>query len=163
MIFHATLDEYSTELKEMQYWLYEQAKKYGFLIDSKTPHEKGCIRYCKGSKGFFLIGEKEIGGISTIYSKTIFRKSFDSYNEKMTALINLFPDTFGTNKESVCNLCNGSRSADDNCNMRIVYDINGKTYKNCAYKSFYFYNLNTNNVKELFDMYIHENKIKQII
>lgn len=162
MIFLATLDEYSSNYKEIQFWLYEQAKIYGYSIDKKSPREKGCLRYSKGSKGFLLVGERDDTGRKIIFSKTIFRKSFEN-KEKMDVLYNLFPDTFGANKNSLCHLCNGSRNANDDCSMRISYKLNDNTYKNCAYRSFYFNNLNKDNVKILLDMFVIENKIKPVI
>ena len=149
-VFHSKLDLASDELRKIQYWLHDEAAKHGFKIDVLHPYEKNCIQYKKGSKIFLLVGEKDIKGVPTVFSKVIFRDAFVKEKEKIMELYNKFPDTFKSN----CRMCR------NNCNMRICYEIEGNTHKNCAYNSFYFYNLTLDNVKELLELYIIENKIK---
>jgi len=152
-VFHATMDLSTEKLKEIQYWMHAEAEKYGFKIDDTRPLDKHAICYQKGSKTFLLVGEMEINGVPTIFSKVIFRDVFESEKEKIAALNGKFSDTFKSN----CWACNGK---DSKCVMRICYDIDDELRRNCAYRSFYFYNLTLDDVKALVELHIAENKIK---
>ena len=151
--FLAKMDLSSNKLREIQYWLYDAAEKYSFKIDKSHPYEKNCIQYKKGSKIFLLVGEKDIDGTATIFSKVIFRDIFERETDKVMVLYRKFPDTFKSN----CGLCGG---IDKKCTMRIFYDIDGKQHRNCAYQSFYFYNPSLDDIKAILHLYIKENKIK---
>ena len=157
-VFHSKMDLASENLRKIQNWLHEEAEKYGYKIDVSHPYEKNCIQYQKGSKIFLLVGEKEIKNVPAIFSKVIFRNVFANEKEKIMELNNEFPDTFKSN----CNLCNGSKQKDSKCSMRICYDIEEKHYKNCAYKSFYFYNPTIDCVKNIMNLFLIENNIKKI-
>ena len=156
-VFHSKMDLSSKELSKIQNWLHEEAEKYGYKVDVSHPYEKGCIQYQKGSKVFLLVGEKEIDGKNTVFSKVIFRDVFTKENEKVMKLYGRFPETFKSN----CSLCNGSKQADSKCSMRICYDIEGKPHRNCAYQSFYFLNPTLDDLKEILQLFILENKIKK--
>jgi hypothetical protein len=155
-VFHSKMDLSSKELMKIQNWLHEEAEKYGYKVNISHPYEKNCIQYQKGSKSFLLVGEKEVDGVPAIFSKVIFRDAFNENKEKMTVLYDKFPDTFKSN----CTLCNGSKPADGKCSMRICYDIEGKPHRNCAYQSFFFLNPTLNDLKNILQLFIVENKIK---
>jgi hypothetical protein len=157
-VFYSKMDLSSKELMKIQNWLHEEAEKYEYRIDISHPYEKGCVQYQKGSKIFLLVGEKEIDGVPTIFSKVIFRDAFDKEKEKVMELFSKFPDVFKSN----CHLCNGSKSADSKCSMRICYDIEGKPHRHCAYLSFNFLNPTLNDLKDILELFILENKIKKI-
>ena len=158
MLFHAKMDESSAALRQIQEWLYVEAASYGYKIDTTHPYgayEKGCIAYRKGSKGFLLVGERKIDGISTIFSKVIFRNVFEKEKGEMQEFYCKFPNTFKSN----CTLCNGSKPADGKCTMRICYEIDGKAHRNCAYNSFFFFHPTLDDIKDIMQLFIIENKI----
>jgi hypothetical protein len=155
-VFLSELDYQSEKLREIQYWLHAEAIKLGFKIDAEEWMEKGCILYKKGSKRFMLVGEDKKNGIPKIISKVIFRDVFDKEKDRMENLSRRFPDTFKSN----CSLCGGSKPADSKCSMRICYYIEGKPRRNCAYLSFCFQNLELEDVRELLQLFIIENKLK---
>ena len=155
-VFHTKMDLSSEKLREIQYWLHYEAEKFGYAIDISHPYEKGCIQYQKKSKVFLLVGEKEIDGVPTIISKVIFRDVLNNETEKVMELYKKFPNTFKSN----CTLCNGSKTADSKCSMRICYDIDGKPRRNCAYLSFFFQDLILDDIKKLLQLFILENKIR---
>lgn len=152
-VFHSKLDLASEELREIQFWLHDEAEKCGYKIDVSHPYEKNCIQYKKGSKIFLLVGEKSIDGKPIIFSKVIFRDVFISEKEKVKELCDKFPDAFKSN----CRLCGG---IEHKCNMRIFYEIEGKPHKNCAYQSFVFHNLTFPDIIKLLELFKIENKIK---
>lgn len=155
-IFISELDYQSKKLQDIQYFLHKEAAKMGYKIDINEWREKGCILYKKGAKRFMLVGEYKKDGLPVITSKIIFRGVFDKEKEKMEDLYLRFPDTFKSN----CTLCNGSKPFDGECSMRISYVLGGKSHCNCAYNSFRFYNIELNDVKDLLNLFIIENKIK---
>lgn len=155
-VFHSKMDLASEELKEIQYWLHDEAEKCGYRINTSHPYEKSCIQYQKGANSFLLVGEKDIDGVSTVFSKVIFRDAFNKENEKIMQLHRKFPNTFKSN----CTLCNGSKPSDSKCSMRICYEIEGKPRRNCAYQSFLFLNPTFNDVVKLLELFKIENKIK---
>jgi hypothetical protein len=146
-------------LKDIQYWLYDEAKKYGFKIDKKKPLDKNCIFYQKGSKEFLLVGEMYRDGKRVVFSKVILRKSFETHMEKINELAERMTNVFGANPESCCTLCNGTVNINKPCSKRIQYEIDGKRYSNCAYKSFYFYNPILEDIHLILELFLAENKI----
>ncbi len=161
-IFLMKMDMSPKELQHIGYWLYDQAKAHGFTINKKKPFDKSCVYYTKGSKSFLPIGEKSGDhGDKTVFIKAIFRRVFESNPEDIKELINRFPDSIG-HRDSLCNLCDGNnnKSFDKPCSMRITYEIGGRAYRSCAYRSFYFYNPTPEDVKLILKLYMIENKIK---
>jgi len=160
-LFLVQMDMASKKLQKIGYWLYDKAKEYGFTIDQKKPFDKGCIHYTKGSKSFLLVGERYVDEKPLIFSKAIFRQLQTANPELFSELCHAFPNTFGANGKSfdnpsLCGHCNTE------CSMRISYDLDGKTYNNCAYQSFYFYDLNLDNIKVLTEAYCFEHKIRVV-
>ena len=156
-VFHTKMDLSSEKLAEIQEWLHEEAAQYGYKINISHPYEKNCIQYINGRKVFLLVGEKEEDDSHTVFSKVILRDVFAKETEKIKKLYTKFPDAFKSN----CNLCGGNngKSYDTKCSMRICYDISGKPHKNCAYKSFFFLNPDLNDIKEILELFMLENKI----
>jgi len=156
-VFHTKMDLSSEKIKKIQYWLHEEAEEYGYKINVSHPYEKNCIQYQKGVKSFLLAGEKEIKGVPVIFSKVIFRNVFENNKETILKLNAKFPEVFKSN----CTMCNGSKTKDSKCSMRICYDIEGKQQKNCAYRSFIFYNPKLEDIKIILDLFLLENNIKK--
>jgi len=150
--FLSAMDYASGQLREIQHWLHSEAAKYGFAIDEIEPMEKGCMLYKKGSKRFLLVGETDIDGVPTVFSKVIFRDIFEKEKEKVWELYRKFPDTFRSN----CKLCGGKERK---CTMRISYEIEGKPHRNCAYESFYFHSPSLEDIENVLRLFIVEYKI----
>lgn len=160
-IFLVKMDMSPKQLQEIQYWLYDKAKENGYKIDKKKPFDKNCIYYKKGSKEFILAGEKNIDGSNDykIFTKVIFRDIFSKEPEKVSALAKKIPDVFGKSYAN-CTRCQGRKSINETCSMRICYDLDGYTYENCAYQSFWFVNPTLDLFKDIYDLFVIENKIK---
>ena len=56
MAFHTLMDYATPELVDIQKWLYAEARKCGYKIDTKETMEKGMLLYKKGAKRFLLVG-----------------------------------------------------------------------------------------------------------
>lgn len=163
-IFLVKMDISPIEIQEIQYWLYDKAKEYGYSIDRKKPFDKDCIHYTKGSKEFILVGEKHfgeeyLGNSVRMFSKVIFRNVFSSHPDKVSLLSEKFPGVFGKSY-ATCHRCNGRKGADEQCSMRICYNLNGTYYENCAYQSFNFFNPVLETFKDIFELFIIENNIR---
>ena len=164
-IFLVQMDVSPKRLQEIQYWLYDVAKGYGYTIDMEKPFEKNCPNYRKGSKDFInaYAGEFWLNqgtyGAYRVLSKVIFRSVFDSHSEKISALAEKCPGVFGES-DANCTRCHGRKGADEPCSMRIRYRFDGRDYENCAYNSFYFLDPTLDSFKDIFDLFVIENKIK---
>lgn len=163
-IFLVKMDMSPKEIQEIQYWLYDKSKEYGYLVDKKKPFDKDCVHYTKGSKDFILVGERHfgeeyLGNTDRMFSKVIFRNIFSSHPNKVSLLSEKFPDVFGKSY-ATCHRCNGRKGSDEHCSMRICYNLNGMYYENCAYQSFNFFNPTLETFKDIFELFIIENKIK---
>jgi len=160
-IFLVKTDMSPKPLQEIQYWLYEKAKQYGYKIDKKKPFDKNCIYYKKGSKEFIHVGERDVSGKGDykVFTKVIFRDVFTKEPEKVLALSKKIPGVFGKS-DANCTRCRGRKGADEPCNMRISYELDGVNYENCAYLSFYFTDITLDTFKDIFDLFVIENKIK---
>jgi hypothetical protein len=90
--------------------------------------------------------------------KVIFRNIFSLIPEKVSALTKNFPDVFG-NSYASCHRCGGRKSSNLSCNMRICYDLDDRYYENCAYQSFWFFNPTLDTFKDIYELFIIENKI----
>ncbi|HKM33465.1 MAG TPA: hypothetical protein VJY54_01825 [Lachnospiraceae bacterium] len=150
--FLAEFDYMPSALQEIQLWLYAEAAKSGFSIDSNEPLEKGCMLYKKGSKRWLLAGQPQFSWKKSneIYVKTIFRKVLA--NDDIAEFYCRFPDTFQSN----CRGCNGDKP----CIMRIEFNIDGKPRRCCAYNSFLFKNPTLKDIKLILELFKLENKIK---
>jgi len=171
-IFLVKMDMSPRELQDIQYWLYDKAKEYGYAIDKKKPFDKNAINYKKGSKQFMLAGEKHfgeeyLGNTNKIFTKVIFRNIFGSHPEKVAALAKKCPGVFGessANCDPNCkgfniNHCKGENKYKP-CSMRILYSFDEKDFANCAYKSFWFFNPTLDSFKDIFELFVIENKVK---
>jgi len=162
-IFLVKTDMSPIGLQEIQYWLYDKAKEYGYTINMKKPFDKNAINYTKGSKQFILVGIKN----GDVFTKVIFRKVFETHPEKLAVLATKCPGVFGESGANCDINCGGrnedhtfARTKENQCSMRICYTIDGNDYENCAYKSFWFFNPTLDSFKDIFELFVIENKIK---
>ena len=154
--FLAVMDATTDAVREVQYWLYDEAAKYGYTMNPSAAMRQGCIWYKKGSKNFLAVGETRVDGIEselgTVSAKITFRKAFERAPEKADALAARFPEVFKSN-------CQGHTPYDQFCQWRIPYKINGEPHWNCTYRSFVFRNLTLDDVKLLLEFYLIEHNI----
>jgi len=160
-IFHVKMDLSSSAVQEIQHWLHEKADEYGYEIKKSKPFDKGCVFYQKGSKALPHVGDRVFddgNGKSETYTKVIFRNVLQSHPGEISAIAKKVPGVFG--KSGFCSCCNGNKTQDETCSMRILYSFDGKDYVNCAYGSFYFKNITLDIFQDIFTLYLVENKIK---
>jgi hypothetical protein len=153
-VFHADMDYRSDKLREIQYWLHDEAERYGFRIDGANPKDKGCILYKKGSKNFLLVGEKKTkdGGI-IIWSKTSFIGVFEREPKVIRKLCDRFPHVFRLEDEGKC--CHENK-----CQFRMNFSFDGVQYRRCGLGNFIFEDLDLDGVKAILEVFLIENKIK---
>ena len=156
--FHAKMDHSTPELLAAQEWLHVQAQQYGYCIDSSHPYEKNCIQYKSKSKVFLLIGENWENGKSSIFSKVILRSAFDKQPELIERMNRAHPEAFKSN----CILCNGYKSPDEKCSMRICFEMDGQPRRCCAYQSFRFTGIDREDCETLLALFVGENKLKLV-
>jgi len=162
-IFHVKMDLSSDTIRGIQNWLHQKADEYGYKIKKDKPFDKGCVFYQKGSKNLIHVGDKiKDNGESAIWTKAIFRNVFTSHPEKIKSLADKIPGVFGGSKfeNGVCIYCNGAKKPNEPCSMRILYYFDGKQYNACAYRAFEFNNFSLDVFKDIFYLFLIENKIK---
>ena len=164
------MDIASERYREIQYWLYDKAKEYGYILqEQKICKLYSSVMYEKGSQTFLYVREYEENDETKVYAKIVLRNTFISQPEKMLDLYKRFPDVFDDLSAS-CDLCAEwsrernlpSKNLPENyvCGCHINYEFNGTVHKNCSHKSFYFHNPEIKDMPLLLDLFIIENKIK---
>jgi len=159
-IFNAEMDYSSDKLREIQEWLYAEAEKCGFKIDT-SGLPKGCLNYSKGSKDFLRVrqGHREPNAghfdhhESKIATKVSFIHAFESAPDKMRELCNRFPDVFRLDDAGKC--CHENK-----CMHRMSFALDGVSYKRCGLGNFFFEDISFDDVKAILEMFKVENKIK---
>ena len=107
-----------------------------------------------------------MNGHNLIFTKSVFRKVFESNPDEINELERRFPGTFdggnepgpfGNKNRSDCEKCS---NPDNKCTMRIKCIVKDKISYTCAYNSFFFYNITLDDVKLILKLFMIENKIK---
>jgi len=159
-IWHYQMDYATSNLREIQTWLFDEAAKYGFTVAGMN---KGCISYKKGSKEFLLV--KNEG------TKVSFIHAFARAPEKMQALCDRFPDVFRLDDSGMC--CGDEENAihqfggrgensKPRCAFVMQFEFNGVAYKRCGLGNFIFNDVTLEDVQAILEMYLVENKIKPV-
>ena len=167
-IFLALTDSAHKEFRDLQYWLYSEAKRYGFTLNSAKPNEhlplyRGCINYRKGSKNWLLIGTRTphfeayhlAGGDYKTLVKIEFKKAYSKYPEQMNEFAKMFPDAI-KRKTSHCQPCNPA------CDWRFNYEQDGQRSHRCGYAYFFIYDPTLDDVKALLEFHKLEHNIKSL-
>jgi len=152
-VFHAEMDYASDKFREIQYWLHDEAAKYGFYLDPKSP---ASLQFRKGSKEFFLVAEKVPNGLyggKGIYAKASFLKAFEIQPSKMKAFCERFSHVFRLEDKGKC--CHENK-----CMFRMRFTFEGVSYLRCGLKNFIFDDIDLDDVKSILEMFVIENKIK---
>ena len=162
--FLAMTDGEPEQIREIQYWLYAQAKKYGFRNECVS---LGCIVYMKGSpmstspKIFPLVGMLKCNrGGYTFAAKTKFQRVFETHPKKIVALAKRFPSAFGNPAYNCPTRCGSS--PDKMCKNNYTYEMGGIIYRTCRHSNFEFPNPTLDDVKLIFELWQLENKVKPV-
>lgn len=168
--FLFAMDHSSEELRELQYWLYDKAKEYGYHIpEGKISGPYSSVYYQKGSKDFLRLCEDENAIKShlgcAIFCKIILKKIFNSCPDIVLKVSKHFPDafkdeTFGC--QPSCGNRNGKPLEEFVCNCHINYEFNGVKRTNCSHSSFYFRNPKLDDMPLLLELFVLENNIKPV-
>ena len=149
--------------RELQYWLYEKAKGYGYYVNPREVDTPGVV-YQKGKKSFLYVCDGDWHSKTGTYAKIIFRKGFTSHPDLVVALSERFPGVF-EDTEAACDLCaafrkEGAWPADHVCGAQLYYEFEGVQRKNCAHKSFFFRDPGPEDMPLLLEAFVLENDIK---
>jgi len=168
--FLAHMDVSSERFRELQYWLYDKAKEYGYHIpDGMIGRGYAGVLYKKGSKEFLSIFENENAVHSHInhsfFCKMILRNVFKTHPDAVTKAAAHFPDTF-TDRTQGCQEWCGNRDGrppdEFNCGCHVNFEFDGVKRTNCSHRSFYFRNPKLEDMPILFELFLLENKIKPL-
>lgn len=174
-IFNAEMDDSADQLREIQEWLYVEAEKYGFSL--QTELSKGCLNYKKGSKDFLRVrqGRHEPGTghfehhDTKIGTKVSFIHAFERDPNKMRALCNRFPNVFKLDDPGKCCTDNNPHQFSDHseqsgkrCAFLMRFTLDGIAYKRCGLGNFFFDDITFDDVKAILEMFLIENKIKPV-
>jgi len=162
-LFLAMTDGEPEHLREIYYWLYDEAIKHGF---EPTGTEKmHCYLYKKGTKEWLLLGKGSsyhepefLHSINySIAAKFGFAKTYHTHPDKIKRLKQRFPTAFN-NPWGGCHKC---KATPEDCKNRVVFDhINLR--HGCVKSYFYFHDPTFDDVKEFLELYKIENKIKPL-
>ena len=164
-LFLAKTDGEPERLREMYYWLYDEAVKHGF--SPQGDENMGCYVYKKGKLEWLLLGsgssyhEDEFlhSPDYLLAAKSRFYHVFQSHPERMQDLRKRFPDSFGR-PWTQCFHCKAGYMT---CKNRVLFKRDGGDYYHCGTKHhLYFHNPDLNDLKELLELYKIENKIESL-
>ena len=156
--FLAKTDGELEHLREIYYWLYDEAVMHGFV---PTGEEKiFCYLYKKGSKEWLLLGkgssyheEEFLHSIHySIAVKVQFIKTFHTHTEQIADLEKRFPKAFAADWGG----CHGCKSP---CKNRVKF--NQDNHFRCLKCYFYFHDPSLDDVKLMLELYKTENKINR--
>jgi len=159
--FLAKTDGMPKNLKEIYYWLYDEAIKHGF---TPTGNENmGCYSYKKGSKEWLLLGsgssyhEDEFlhSPNYALAAKPRFHHVFKTHPEKISALKKKFPDSFGRTWTQ----CWKCKAKSDECKNRVKFELADRDYYHCGRGYLYFHDPDLDDVKAILELYKWENGI----
>jgi len=163
--FLAKTDGEPEHLREIYYWLYDEAVKYGF---NPTGEEKMyCYLYKKGTKEWLLVGKgssyhEEEFLHSVNYSLSVkftFSKIYHTQPDKIEWLKNRFPSSFAT-RWGGCYKCKEKKGTMESCKNRVI--TNPDMRMGCVKGYFYFHDPTFDDIKEILEMYKLENNIKSL-
>jgi len=162
--FLAKTDKEPQHLREIYYWLYDEASKHGF---TPTGEEKMyCYLFKKGSKEWLLVGkgssyheEEFLHSVNhSISVKFAFPKIYHTHPEKIEWLKSRFPASFAT-RWGGCYKCKEKKGTMDTCKHRVIIYADKRI--GCVKGYFYFHNPTFDDIKKFVAMYKLEHKIKE--
>jgi len=164
--FLIAMDSLPENLREIHFWLYEEAKKIGYDFNPFDATSNGCILYRKGwwgGKNLPLVGAYDISGSRLEGNKfaaiTKYKRLFKAYPTEIAKLMEKFPDAIG-NRAYDCPLyCN--MEAENICKKAHLYKIDGVNYHSCGHKSFLFMEPTFDDIKLIVELWKLENRIME--
>jgi len=161
--FLAMTDGEPPHLREIYYWLYDEAVKCDF---QPTGEDKMyCYLYKKGSKEWLLVGKgssyhEEEFLHSTPYDlsvKVAFPKVYAAHPEQFEWLKIHIPESFAT-RWGGCYKCKEKKGTLENCKNRVIIEPDKRMW--CIRGYFYYHNPTFEDIKKFVAMYKIEQKLK---
>ena len=153
------------KLREIQYYLYSESKRYGYRFDPFRPVWSGGLLYEKGAVDWPRVGYIGDGWDGDDYRAYSFRahvkfnKVFKTNPEEIAAFARQRPDVL-INPDHMCNQHCG-KTLDKPCAAhRVSYEIDGVTYHNCG--GIRIHEPTLDDVKAIVALYVLENKLQPI-
>ncbi|MCL2604156.1 MAG: hypothetical protein FWD90_06730 [Defluviitaleaceae bacterium] len=143
-VFMTVIDLYSENGKKSLCRLYDEAGKFGYTLDAGL---STVLDFKKDSKTFLSLNEDENKKINT---RIILRKVTDKHMKMLYALPDYLQKFFTV---STCSYCDGRKSTDGKCNMRIDYNWHGQPMRGCAYHSFKFNDIKYEDLPLILDLF----------
>jgi len=155
----------SDELREIQYYLYSEAKRYGYIFDPFKPVLSGGLLYEKAAIDWPRVGYIGDGWHGDDYrvfsfrSHIKFNKVFKTHPEMIMEFVRKRPDAF-VDPEHLCNQHCGNTLDRPCVSHRVTYEIDGVTYHNCG--GIRVQEPSLEDVKSIVELYVLENKLKPL-
>jgi len=153
------------ELREIQYYLYSESKRYGYRFDPFKPVWSGGLLYEKRAVEWPRVGYIGDGWHGDDYRMFSFRahvkfnKVFKTHPEKIAEFTKQRPDAF-IDPDHMCNQHCGN-TLNRSCHAhRVSYEIDGATYHNCG--GIRIHKPTLDDVKMIVELYVLENGLKPI-
>ena len=163
--FLAMVSGMSEEMREIQYYLYSESKRYGYKFDPFKPVWAGGLLYEKGAQDWPRIGYLGDGWngddyrMFSVRGHVKFKKVLETHFDKVLEFEKQRPGTF-TNPEHMCNQHCGNKLSNPCSYHRVTFEIDGVTYHNCG--GFRFLNPTLDDVKKIVELYVLEHKLEPI-
>jgi hypothetical protein len=143
-VFTTEIDLYSENDKKLLCWLYDEADKFSYTLGTGLAT---VLDFRKGSKSFLSLTEDENKKINT---RIILRKVIDTHMKMLYALPNYLQESFTV---STCSYCNGRKTTEGKCNMRIDYNWYDQPMRGCAYHSSKFPDIKYEDLPLILDLF----------
>ena len=163
--FLAKTDGEPEQLREIYYWLYDEAVKHGFAPQGNE--NMGCYSYKRSKDEWLLLGsghsyhEDEFlhSPNYQLAAKSRFYQVFQTHPERIADLRKRFPDSFGR----PWNACCRCKAKADECKKRVTFKKGSQDYHHCGARAyFYFHDPDFDDVKTILELYKIENNIKPL-
>jgi len=150
-------------------WLYEEAAKCGYHIDTSDPMEAcgdafgalrwgiGCVVYkkspTKNAKRFLVVGDYEKDGKKSVFARVVFNNTLHFENEIVKKLRSRFPKAFSFYYCGCIHPCNYSH--------RTSFSAEGNMqYENCSSSGTWFEDISLDDAKDILALFKFDKRIK---
>ena len=167
--FLAAMDCASEKLYNIQMWLYEEAAKCGYHIDTSDPMEAcgdafgalrwgiGCVVYkkspTKNARRFLVVGDFEKDGKKSVFARVVFNDTLHFENEMVKKLRSRFPKAFSFYYCGCIHPCNYSHRTSFNAEDNMQYE-------NCSSSGTWFEDINLDDAKDILALFKFDKRIK---
>lgn len=163
--FLAMVSGMPEEMREIQYYLYSESKRYGYKFNPLKPVWAGGLLYEKGARDWPRIAFIGDGWSGDDYRMFSFRahvklnKVLETHFNKVLEFEKQKPGAF-TNPDHMCNQHCGKKLSNSCSAHRVTFEIDGVTYHNCG--GFRFHNPTLDDAKKIVELYVLEHKLESI-